>query len=100
VADFNLKKETLRKVGTYCEDGNVRYDMGWQKAAIKTYDALSGQVLMIGDHTEHVVCFQAYSESGGVCQRHKKKIEKYKTPDLPVCQHHCPKPMRRVAPRE
>ncbi len=96
IADANLKQETMGKVGTYCEDGKVRYpvsvlyDMGWQKAA-KTYDSLSGQGLMIGDRTKRVVCYHNYSKSCRMCQLHKRRIEKNKTPNLPVPQHRCPK---------
>jgi hypothetical protein len=79
-ADFNLKKDAMgTKVAIFC-DGTakypmpVSYDMGWQKAA-KTYDSLSGQGLMIGDQTNHVVAYQNYSKSCSVCHWHAKRIE-------------------------
>jgi hypothetical protein len=96
VTDSNLKKETLGKVAVVCDDGKARYpvsvsyDMGWQKAA-KTYDSLSGQGLMIGDRTKRVVCYKNYSKACGTCERHARKIEANKTPDLPVNQHDCPR---------
>ncbi len=95
VADFNLKKETLGKVAVLCDGKakypvSVSYDMGWQKAA-KTYDSLLGQGLMIGDRTKRVVCYHNYSKLCRMCQWHKRRIEKNKTPNLPVPQHRCPK---------
>jgi hypothetical protein len=95
VADSNLKIETLGKVAIWL-DGKARYpvsvsyDMGWQKKA-KTYDSLSGQGLMIGDRTKRVVCFKNYSKACGFCQKHAKKIQTDKTPDVPVKRHNCPK---------
>jgi hypothetical protein len=86
VANLNLKIATLGKVGTYCEDGKVRYpvsyDMGWQKAA-RTYDSLSGQGLMIGDRTKCVQVVQDVSVA-------QEKIEKNKTPEcqISVCSGH------------
>jgi hypothetical protein len=61
VANFNLKKETMEKVAIFVGGKakypvSVSYDMGWQKAA-KTYDSLSGQGLMTGNQTKHVVAF-------------------------------------------
>jgi hypothetical protein len=94
--DLNLLKETMGKIGRLHEDGTVRYpvnvsyDMGWQKAK-KTYDSISGHGLMIGDNTKNVVAFQNFSTSCGTCERHIKKMEKHKTPDVPVLDHECPK---------
>jgi hypothetical protein len=94
--DMNLLKETMGKIGRLDEDGKVRYpidvsyDMGWQKAK-KTYDSISGHGLMIGNATNNVVAFQNYSTSCGFCERHKKKMELLKTPDVPAVHHLCPK---------
>jgi hypothetical protein len=96
VADSNLLKETIGKVGVLHSDGKVRYpasvsyDMGWQKAK-KTYDSLSGHGLMIGDRTKNVVAFQNFSKACLKCDLHRKNMSKLKTPDVPVEQHHCPK---------
>jgi hypothetical protein len=94
--DLNLMKETMGTVGQMSDDGKVRYpiqasyDMGWQKAA-RTYDSLSGHGLMIGHRTKNVVCYQNYSKSCGKCTLHSKKMERQKTPNLPVSEHRCPK---------
>jgi hypothetical protein len=95
VADFNLKKETLGKVPIFCDSKakyhvSVSYDMGWQKSA-RTYDSLSGHGLMIGNRTKHVICYKTFLKSCGVCQRHAKKIDANKTPNLPVRDPNCSK---------
>jgi hypothetical protein len=95
VAASNLKMETMGKVAVLC-DGvakypcSVSYDLGWQKAS-RMYDSLSGQGLMIGHQTKWVVACHNYSKACLVCKRHLKVMQKNKTPDLPVCQHLCPR---------
>jgi hypothetical protein len=52
---------------------------------------------MIGPNTKKVICFQNYSKSCCECELHKKKIERDKTPDVPVIKHHCLKGMKAKA---
>jgi hypothetical protein len=103
VADFNLKKETMGKVAILC-DGKAKFpvsvfhDMGWQKL-VKTYDSLSGQGLMISDRTKHVVCYQNYSKSCGVCERHAKTMKTTRHPTYQLNSTTAPKTMME-APKE
>jgi hypothetical protein len=47
--------------------------------------------MTIGNATKNAVAFQNYSSSCGFCECHSKKMEKLKSPVLPVPDHQCPK---------